>query len=239
MSLTYAQYVSVLSELMVVPSDNADFQAILPNTIDYAEQRIYRELDLLNTVVRDWSSALSSSNRNFTLPNSSGTFVAVNGINVISPAGTTNPDSGTRNPLVPASRDFLDLAWPNSSGSTVPQYFAMITQTTCVVAPWPDAAYQVEVIGTQRPTPLSVSNTSTFLSNNLPDLFVAASMVFASGYLKNFGSQADQAAMSVSWESQTKTLMGSANAEEIRKKFSGSGWTSQSTGGPPSQPPRN
>ena len=238
MSLTYSQYVSAVSELAVVPSNDPDFVAILPNAIDYAEQRIYRELDLLNTVVRDWSSSLVASNRNFTLPNSSGTFVAVNGMNVITPAGTA-PDAGTRNLLVPTSLDFLNMAWPNSSGSTVPQYFAMVTQTTAVVGPSPDAAYTVEVIGTQRPTPLSAANTSTFLSNNWPDLMIATSMVFISGYLKNFGSQADNPQMAQSWETQTEKLMASALAEEIRKKQAGSGWTSQSTGGPPSTPPRN
>lgn len=226
MAYDYTTYSAALAELMVTTTSQADFVAILPSIIDYAEQRIYRELDLLNTVVRDSSGVLSPSNRNFTLPTSLGTFIVVNGINVVTPAGTA-PDAGTRNQLVSTTRDYLDMAWPNATGATVPSLYAMITQSTIVVGPWPDAAYVVEVIGTQRPTPLSTSNTSTFLTANLPDLFMAASMVFASGFQKNFGSQGDDPKMSVSWETQYKSLFASANVEEVRKKYQSVGWSSQ------------
>lgn len=238
MSYIYSTYVTALSELMVIPTTNVDFVAILPSIIDYGEQRIYRELDLLQTVVRDSSAALTSGNRNFTLPTSVGTFVVVDGINVITPSSVTNPELGLRNPLTPISRDFLDVAWPSSTGSTVPEYFAMITQGTIIVGPWPDAAYRVEVIGTQRPAALSVSNTTTFLATNLPDLFIAASMIFAAGYLKNFGAQGDDPRQAISWETQYQALKASAVTEEARKRFMGSAW-SPMTQAPEAQPPRN
>lgn len=236
MSLTYATYVTALSTLTTIPSSNTEFQAILPDCIDYAEQRIYRELNLLSTVVRDASQALAPNSRNFTLPTSQGTFVVVNGINVITPAGTA-PDNGTRNPLTPVSRDYLDLVWPSATGTGLPTAFAMITQTSIVVGPWPDDAYVVEVIGTQRPTPISSSNTQTFVSINLPDLFLAASMVFMAGYMRNFGSQADDPQMAQSWEGQYQTLKGSAATEEARKMFMGSAWSSL-TQGPQAEPAR-
>lgn len=227
MSYTYSSYSTALAELMVTTTTETDFVAILPSIIDYAEQRIYRELDLLSTVVRDSTGVLSVNNRNFTLPTGAGVFVVVQGINVITPAGTA-ADSGTRKPLVPTTRDFLDFAWPSVTGATVPAAYAMITQATIVLGPWPDAAYVVEVIGTQRPTPLSSTNTTTFLTVNLPDLFMAASMVFASGFMRNFGSQADDPKMAQSWETQYQTLKGSAMVEEARKKYQSAGWSSQS-----------
>lgn len=236
MSLNYTTYVTALSTLMVVPSTNTDFLAILPDCIDYAEQRVYRELNLLQTVVRDSSQSLALNSRNFTLPTAQGLFVVVNDINLITPAGTT-PDNGTRNPLLPIDMSFLDLAWPSTSGSSLPKYFSMLTQTSILVGPWPDAAYVVEVVGTQRPTPISSSNPTTFLATNLPDLFLAASMVFMAGYLKNFGSQSDDPKMAQSWENQYQTLFSSANAEEMRKRFMGSSWSSL-TQGPQAQPAR-
>jgi len=237
MSLTYTTYVTALSTLTTIPSSNTDFTNILPDCIDYAEQRIYRELNLLSTVVRDASQSLAPSNRNFVLPTSQGVFVVVNGINVITPAGSA-PDTGTRNPLTPQARDYLDLVWPSAIVSGLPTGFAMITQTAIVVGPWPDQAYTMEVIGTQRPLPLSQSNTVTFLSAQLPDLFLAASMVFMSGYMRNFGAQADDPKMSVTWESQYETLKSSAETEEFRKRFMGSAWTSL-TQGATAQPARN
>lgn len=237
MSLNYTSYVTALSTLTNIPATNTDFLAILPDCIDYAEQRIYRELNLLQTVVRDSSQSLTPGARNFTLPTSQGVFVVVNGINAITPA-STDPASGTRNPLTPVSRDYLDMVWPSVSGSGLPTAFAMITQTSIVVGPWPDQAYAMEVIGTQRPTPLSAVNAQTFLSLYLPDLFLAASMVFMSGYQRNFGAQADDPQQAQSWEMQYKALFASAQTEEMRKMFMGSAWSSL-TQSAQAQPARN
>lgn len=237
MSLNYDQWVSAVSNLTVIPSTDADFTAILPDCIDYVEQRVYRELDLLNTVIRDSSQAFSPNSRNFTLPTSIGIFVVTNGINVITPAGTA-PDSGTRNPLVPVSRDYLDLAWPSSTGATLPTSYAMLTQGTILVGPWPDAAYTVEVVGTQRPTPLSAANPTTLLSLYFPDILIAGSMIFMAGYSRNFGSQADTPQQAVSWQSQYDALMASATAEEFRKRLMGSSW-SPLTQSQAAQPARN
>lgn len=237
MSLNYTTYVTAISTLTEIPSSNTDFTTIFPDCIDYAEQRIYRELDLLNTVVRDSSATLTPNSRNFSLPTSIGIFLVVNGINIITPAGTV-PASGTRNPLTPTSRDFLDLAWPSVTGATLPTKYAMITQGEIVLGPWPDAAYVVEVIGTQRPLPISSTNPTTQLSLYFPDILVAASMIFMSGYMRNFGSQADDPKMAQSWENQYQTLMGSATAEEFRKRIMGSSWTPL-TQGPAAAPARS
>jgi hypothetical protein len=210
---------------MAADSTTTQFQTMLPGLIDYAEQRIYRELDLLSTIVRDSSAALTANDRNFTLPSAQGRFVTVQGVNAISPAGTA-PDSGTRNFLSPKSRDYLDAVWNSSSGATIPRCFAMITDQTLIVGPWPDSNYIMEVIGTIRPTALSSGNPTTFLTNYLPDLFIAAGMVFASGYMRNYGSQADTPQMAMSWESQYERLLASANLEQLRKRFASFGWTS-------------
>lgn len=230
MSMDYTAYVNSLCNIMVVTSTTPQFQTVLPNIISYAENRIYRELDLLNTVVRNSTTTLTANNRNYTLPLNSpnGNFITVQGINVITPYPVSNPELGQRNQLVPTTRDYLDTVWNSSTGSTVPQYFAMIDQFDIVVGPWPDQSYAVEVIGTIRPQPLSASNPNTFLTQYLPDLFLAASMIFASGYQRDFGSQADNPQQAVSWESQYQSLFQSANNEELRKKFAGPGWTSYS-----------
>lgn len=237
MSLTYATYVTSLANIFPVPASDPNFQTVLPNIIDDAEQRLYRELDLLNTSVRDSSSALAAGSRNFNLPTSLGVFIVTDEINVITPSGTSNPESGTRNQLVPTSEEMLNAIWPSVSGSTVPQYFAMVNQGLIIVGPWPDASYQVEVVGTQRPTPISASNTTTLLSVYFPDLLIAASMVFGSGYQKNFGAQADDPKMALSWEKHYQDLMTSAQTEEMRKKFTSSGWSSKSPS-PLATPPR-
>lgn len=223
MSLTYATYGNTLVAMMAGSAADADYQTVLPSIIDYSEQRIYRELDLISTVTRDTSASLTANSRNFTLPTANGRFVVVSGLNLLS-AGVRVAQ------LDPASLDYLDASWPSetaASASTVPQYFAMLTDQTVVVGPPPGSIFNVEVIGTIRPAPLSNSNQTTFLTLYLPDLFLAASMIFAAGYQKNFGASADDPRQAQSWEAQYQLLKASADAEEARKKFAGASWTSK------------
>lgn len=225
MSINYSTYVAQLANLMATDSTTPEFQTMLPGCIDYAEQRIYREIDLLSTVVRDTTSVLTPGDRNFTLPTTAnGPFVTVQGINIVTPAGST-VDNGKRNALSAVARDYLDMVWNSSAGAGVPINFAMIDQNNIIVGPWPAAAYSVEVIGTITPNPLSATNTTTFLTLYLPDLFMAASLVFASGYMRDFGAQSDNPAQAASWEAQYQTLFKSANMLELRKKWAGPGWT--------------
>ena len=240
MALNYTTYVAQLQNLMAISSASGDytsFQTFLPGAIDYAEQRIYRELDLLATRVTDSTTQVSSGNRNFTLPTTTGTFLVVEEINIISSAGQTAA-SGTRNPLTFTSREFIDMYAPASTSNTgPPEYAAMVSNTAVILGPAPDGPYVAEVIGTQRPTPLASTNSSTILTQMLPDLFIAASMVFATGYQRDFGSQSDTPQASASWESQYQLLKQSANIEEVRKFYRGDAWTSKQPS-PVAQPPR-
>jgi hypothetical protein len=236
MSLTYTTYVATMANLLVVPPTNAEFVQILPAMIDDAEQRLYRDLDLLSTVVRDSSGTLTANSRNFTLPQANGRFVVTNNLNVFTPVGTT----ANRRQLVPVSRDWLDAVWGNDAAPSlvsVPSYYAMITDQTVIVGPAPDAGYTVEVIGTIRPTPLSAGNVTTYLTQYLPDLFVAASMVFAAGYQQNFSAMADSPQQGASWEAHYKNLFGGANIEENRKRYASQAWTSMQPA-PFATPPR-
>jgi len=223
MGYNYTTYVAALKTMMVSTDPDTAFDTILPSIIDFAEQRIYRELDLLSTVVSDASTALTQSTRSATISSS---FVAVNSISVLTPAGTTT-GNGTRVSLTPVSREVLDILWPGSSVTGVPEMFAMTTQWAIAVGPSPDGAYTLEVIGTQRPAPLSVSNPNTFLTDRLPDLFMAASMIFASGYMRNFGTMSSDPQMGQSWEQEYEKLLASANTEELRKHFWAASWSSR------------
>jgi hypothetical protein len=229
MALTYTTWTGQLANLMAVDptiaSTNYDFQTFLPGCIDYAEQRMYRELDLLATRVTD-TAAYTANTRNVALPTNNGTFLVIEEANSITPVNATT-SSGTRVPMQMVSKSFIDTVYPsNYTGTGVPQYMTMLTNATLSVAPAPDQAYTVEFIGTIRPTPLSSNNTTTILTTLLPDAFMAASMVFASGYMRNFGSQGDDPQMAASWEGQYTKLITTANVEELRKKYQSQAWQS-------------
>ena len=238
MTYNYTDYVTSLANGLVVASTDVNFQQYLPRIIEEGENRIYREIDLLNTVVRDTSASFSTGTRAFALPATLGTFFVVHNVYAVTPFGTS-PDLGTRNALQRAGRAYLDSTYPSSAGSAVPVYFSMTTQTSLIVGPWPDRAYQAEVVGTIHPAPLSSTNVTTLLTQYLPDLFFAASMAAGAGYLQNFGAaaQTDNPQMGVTWEAKYQALKQSAAVEEARKKGEAEGWSTEQ----PSQiatPPR-
>ncbi len=240
MSYNYTQYLASLTSLLVAADTNgqANLTAMLPNIIDYAEQRIYRELDLLTTLTPLTNTA-SASTRYVSVPSNA---IVVQSANVITPANTA-PDAGSRNSLRRTSVEYLNFAWPSATTTSgvpsVPEWYAIqnynltLSSTTysstgsnyrLLMGPAPDSTYVVEMLCTVRPLPLSSANPYTFLTVFLPDLFLAASMVFAAGFQRDFGQQSDDPKLSVSWESQYQLLKGSANIEELRKKSMSSDW---------------
>lgn len=221
MALNYTSYVAELANLGAYVQTDQNFVANLPACIDYAEQRLYRELDLLDTSIADYSTTLTAGTRQAGLAD---TFVVVDAINVLSPVGT-DQDDATRNPVTRVSKEVLLTLWPSTSVQGVPEIFAMLDQWTALFGPAPDQAYQLEVLGTYRPDPLSASNPNTFLTDHLPDLFMAASMIQLSGFMRNFSSAGNDPQMSVNWESQYEKLLASALTEEQRKFGWGAAWT--------------
>lgn len=225
--LTYSEYVTEIATLAVVPETDPNFVEILPQMITYAENRIYRDLDLLETVTSVSSYTTASNGRTLTFPVAD--FITVQEVNVITPAGTTIPDYGTRNTLLPVTKEWMNYNYVSNASAGVPFYFAMFNQNTIILGPWADDTYTVEIVGTFRPDSLSATNTTTFVSLYLPDLLIMASMIYVSAFQRNFVSAAaNDPQMPINYETQYQTLLKSAMVEEARKKFQSSGWTSMS-----------
>ncbi len=236
--LTYSTYVTQIAEMAVVDPADVNFQTILPSMISYAELRIYRDLDLMNTStsIHSPSIVLTTGNRNLsfpmTLPDGSGTIVVSEQLNLILPSGQTDPDAVTaqRVALQPTTKEFLDTVYGSNLTASrgQPQYYAAFNENLFFVGPVPDQQYYVEVVATYRPNTMSASNTTTFISQYFPDMLIMASMIYISAYQRNFGRQSDDPQMAQSYEAQYKALLQSAMVEESRKKYEGPGWSSQS-----------
>ena len=219
-------YIDQIATLAVVDVADPAYQIILPQMITYAENRMYRDLDFLFTSTSISGYAVSGGTRSITIPE--GTIVVLEQINLITPPGQTNPDLGTRNPMLPTTKEFLDAVYGSSTYTAVPQYFCPFNDNLYLVGPFADQTYFVEIVGTYRPASLSATNTTTFISLYLPDVFIMASMIYISAYQRNFGRMSDDPQMAQSYEAQYQTLLKGAVVEEARKKFESSGWTSQS-----------
>lgn len=232
MALTYTQFAAELALLSQFNASDPNFQGNLPSAIDYATDRIVRELNLLSTTTANSTLKCTTGTRLVNLAGLSPVFNVLMDINVLTPAGTTDPDQAIRVPLTIQSRAFLNAVYgsgPTTAGAKtgVPQYFALVTDQTIQVAPYPDAAYNLEIIGTVRPTPISPTTATNWISLYLPDLYLAAAMIQMSGFMRNFGSQADDPKMAISWETQYVTLRDSAGVEDAMRRYYSTGWTSQ------------
>lgn len=243
MSTNYGTLVSQVAAFTVISSNtlvNGDnnFVGPMPTFIDYAEGRIYRDLDLPAARVTDTSVTCSSGVRTISLSTTQGTILVVETLNLFSSAGTTSSNA-TRSPVTPASKAVIDTIYPSaaSSNTGLPEFFARVTDTEIMFGPTPDQAYGTEVIATIRPSPLSASNSSTWLTINVPELMTAAVMISAFGYMRDFGGQADNPQGAQSWESQYQALMKSANVDALRMKFQSNAW-SQQIPSPIATPPR-
>ena len=237
MSMLYSDYVTALSGFLPEQLANTNtatpfisgsrYNTVLPRCIEYAELRLYRDpdLDFLGTRVVDGSATATctAGTRAVTIPSS---MVVVENLNVITPFNFTPGSTGsTRNPLVPVSVPFINSAYPAQATQQQPTYYARNDQTTIILGAVPDQPYVLEFYGTTRPAPLSYANTSTFLTQFLPDLFLAASMIFMTGYQKNFGAQSGDPAQGMTWTQYFEELKRGAAVEEARKKCQGPGWT--------------
>lgn len=232
--LSYSQYIMQIAQMAVVQETDPNFIAITPMMINYAELRIYRDLDFMEVseALFGESYKIAAGNRNLSfnknLPDGS-VFTISEQINLITPVGQNDPDQGTRVPLLPTTKEFLDAVYGSSlsENRSQPMYYAPFNDSIFLVGPVPDSDYYVEIVGTVRPAPISQSNPFTFISQYFSDLFIMASMIYISAYQRNFGKQSDDPQMAQSYESQYMTLLKSAATEEARKKYEASAWSSQ------------
>lgn len=224
MAMTYDQLNTYIQTLVVDQAPSVDYTTIFPAAIQDAEQRIYRDLDFVATRTVQSPTNLVAGNRDYLLPTSVNTILVVQGISVVTPVGQSF-GVGKANPLEEVSLDTIDMSFTDPSVTGIPSKWAMKDAVTIAVGQIPDAAYNVAITGTFRPTAMAPANQTTYIGNVYPDLLVAAMMYFITGYQKNFGAQSDDPKMAMSWQTTYEDRKTSAMSEEQRRKGQSVGWS--------------
>lgn len=233
----YTTVTNVSSNSIVVGVDEA-FNAIIPQMLNYAELRIQRDLELLPAQTSNINYSLTSGSNQLQI--SSNDFVTISTVQITS--GTS------KIPLLPTTKEFLENVYNDSSSTGIPKYFAMYggdastggnTYNNIIVGPYPDSSYPVTLTGMIRTPTLypalgvdgypTIGTGTTFISANLPDMLIMASMIYISAYQRNFGRESDDPAMAQSYEAQYQVLKQGAVLEEYSKKFQASAWSSSPT----------
>ena len=199
--MTYLDLVARLSAVMADDhSTDADWASYLPAIIEQAELRCYRDIDFLS-VRKTAQVQLAAGASSFTAPSD---WLLGQGVRLTD--SNINLDR----------RDATFLAEYGGAGQ--PRYWAEPTQGTIQIAPTPSIPFNAELTYHYRPAPLSASNSTTWLTANCPDLMFYACMVATSGYMRNFGAQADDPRSALSWEQQYQSALPGVKREEGRRK---------------------
>jgi len=151
--------------------------SVISTFIKNAENKIYREADNDDNRFYDTSN-LTIGNRYVTIP------ANLRIIRYIQLTDTT---------VSPNIQVFLESKDPSymaefyntpSTASGVPRYYANWDAEYWVVAPTPDAAYEITMAFVKQPTSIVTDTGGTYLSNKYQDLLLYGSLVNAYGYLK-------------------------------------------------------
>ena len=157
--------------------------SILQSMIRDAELRIFREVDADYT--REYATAnLNINSPYLILPSSPATATTRTSI-IVRSIYVLDTTQSPSTKVYLDKRDTSFIFEFNSTGATgVPKYYANWKETTLIMAPTPNAQYEVQLSYIYSPDALSATNTETYVSKNAPDLLFNAVMVQAYEFLK-------------------------------------------------------
>ena len=157
---------------------NVFTEAVMNKFITNAENRIYRAVDA-DLESHYATSTMVIGNRYVTIPSDLRTIRYIQ----LKDSSNKQVYLEQRDPSFIAT--YYDT--PSTSSSTLPKYYANWDENYWVVAPTPNAAYEITLAYNKNPVSLTdstKSTTGTYLSNKYQDLLLYACLVNAYGYLK-------------------------------------------------------
>ena len=161
-------------------NDTVLTDAIVNTFIVNAENKIYREADSDDNRFYA-TSTLITGNRYVTIPSDLRVIRYIQLKN-------TNVNPNTQTFLEKKDPSYMATYYDTPGTSEgIPKFYANWDANFWVVAPTPDAQYEITMAYIKQPVSLTdttVSTTGTYLSNKYQDLLLYASLINAYGYLK-------------------------------------------------------
>ena len=171
MAFTYAQLVDAIYGYLSTDSNGISTTDI--NTIiRQAEQRIYYDVQI-PVLKKNVTGTMSVLNRYISTPDD---YIATYSLAI--------NNNGNYEYLLPKEVAFLREAYPSVSTYGVPRYYALFDNDTIIVAPPPDANYEVELHYFHEPASLVDQPAGTWLSENAENALLYGCLFEAYTYLK-------------------------------------------------------
>ena len=174
--MTYTELVQKIRDYTEVDS-NVLTSTIVDGIISDAEFRIFRDVDSDNN--RRYATAnLITSQRFINTPSG---LLIVRSAQIVDSDGSAQPDN--REFLEYRDTSFMSEFSPTGAVG-VPKYYSMWDKDTIVIAPSPDATYEIQLNYILKDPGLSATNTTTYISQNFPNGLLYACLVEAFSFLK-------------------------------------------------------
>lgn len=170
---TYAELLANLQNW--VEDDDAEFVASLPEIINLGEMRLWRDLDL---------SLFTSEDTTVTVASTETVAKPVTDAELVSFQSLWYDNAGERTFLELRSSDWI-RDYQNPAVEGPPRFYAEQSENNWIVAPIPDAIYNLNTRGVTRPERLGVANATTWLSLHQDDLLFKACLAESEGFLKS------------------------------------------------------
>jgi hypothetical protein len=172
MSFTYTQLKSALQDY--TQNDETSFVNNLPTFIRLAEERILKSVQL-NLFQKNVSGSMTSGNQYLAVPT-----------DFLSPFSLSLTNSSSHEYLQFKSLEFVTSYNPNSSTTGTPKYYAQFDIDYFIIAPTPDAAFDVYLSYFYRPASITAGSDSgtTWLSENAELALLYASLAECYIYMK-------------------------------------------------------
>jgi len=172
--MNYSELVSNVREYAEVGSEVLT-DSLINTFLVNVENKVQRELDL-DAFRKFQFSSFTIGSPFITMPDD---FAFERGVQI------KDQITGDRTWLEQKDTTFIDEYNVDRSDTGTPKYYANWDQNTLIVAPTPNAAFEIELWYNKTPDRLSSTNTTTYLSNNAPEVLIYGTVVEAFSYLKN------------------------------------------------------
>jgi hypothetical protein len=163
--MTYAELSQLIQDYM--ESTETTMVGNVDNFIEFSEKKIYRSVDL-SEGHKYQTATMTIGDEFVSLPSD---CVVIRSVQVI------DASTNDRTTLEQKDSTFMDEYILDRDSTGTPKYYSWYDADAILLAPSPDAADTVEIGYTFRPTQLSSSQTTTWLSTEAPDVLLNACLL--------------------------------------------------------------
>lgn len=212
-------YDALVQAIVQVAEDDGDeFAAFIPTAIQFAEERLYKELDLPD-LEETLTTTCNQGSQSVPLPNSTDLLEFIQ---------VKDNTLGRTRILQKRSSDYLEDYWPNTATQDLPKYWAWLskgpffdtngnktpTAPLIKLTPIPDSNLTILYRGYVKPPLLAVTNQKNYFTEKCSHILYAAAMSEMAKFMKAW-SQVDV------WETDYNTKASAWNINMAR--FRGDG----------------